>query len=74
MPANNPAIKKAEQILIDNGIETDEAGIVLQAIGYALLDMELYPEEKKPYNERTNDEEEIKVVEGEYQQKSNHYF
>lgn len=36
--------KKAEQILIDNGIEPDEASIVLQAIGYALLDIELYPE------------------------------
>lgn len=33
---------KAEQILIDNGIERDEAEAVLQAIGYALLDIELY--------------------------------
>lgn len=54
MPANNPAIKKAEQILIDNGIETDEADIVLQAIGYALLDMELYPEEKTEYIKPAN--------------------
>jgi len=38
-------IKKAEQVLIDNGIEPDEASTVLQAIGYALLDTELYPEE-----------------------------
>ena len=30
-------IKKAEQILIDNGIEADEADVVLQAIGYALI-------------------------------------
>ena len=37
-------LKKAEQILIDNGIEADEAQDVLQAIGYALLDTELYPE------------------------------
>lgn len=37
-------IKKAEQILIDNGIEEDEADVVLQAIGYALLDKELYSE------------------------------
>jgi hypothetical protein len=37
-------IKAAEQILIDNGIEEEEAGTVLQAIGYALLDTELYPE------------------------------
>lgn len=33
----------AEQILIDNGIDPDEASIVLQALGYALLDVELYP-------------------------------
>ena len=36
-------IKKSEQVLIDNGIESDEAGIVLQAIGYTLVDIELYP-------------------------------
>lgn len=35
-------IKKAEQILVDNGIEADEADTVLQAIGYALLNTELY--------------------------------
>ena len=34
----------AEQVLVDNGIERDEADTVLQAIGYALLDTELYPE------------------------------
>ena len=38
-------IKKAEQVLIDNGIEADEASSVLQALGYVLLDEELYPEE-----------------------------
>lgn len=38
-------IRKAEQILIDNGIEDDEAAVVLQAIGYALLDTELYPDD-----------------------------
>lgn len=37
--------KQAKEILEDNGIPADEAGIVLQAIGYALLDKELYPEE-----------------------------
>lgn len=37
---------KAEQCLIDNGIEPDEAPIVLQALGYILLDEELYPEEE----------------------------
>lgn len=35
-------IKRAEQVLIDNGIDADEADIVLQAIGYTLLDVELY--------------------------------
>lgn len=36
-------IKNAKQVLIDNGIEEDEADVVLQAIGYTLLDTELYP-------------------------------
>ena len=35
-------IKAAEQILIDNGIESDEASTVLQEIGFALLDQDLY--------------------------------
>ena len=35
-------IKKAEQVLIDNGIDADEADVVLQALGYVLLDEELY--------------------------------
>lgn len=35
---------KAEQCLIDNGIEPDEASVVLQALGYILLDEELYKE------------------------------
>lgn len=35
----------AEKVLIDNGIDADEAGIVLQAIGYTLLNAELYPED-----------------------------
>lgn len=39
-------IGRAEQCLIDNGIEPDEAPIVLQALGYILLDEELYPEEE----------------------------
>lgn len=36
-------IEKAELVLVDNGIEASEAQTVLQAIGYALLDTELYP-------------------------------
>ena len=40
-------IKNAEQVLVDNGIEEDEADTVLQAIGYTLLDVELYPDSDK---------------------------
>ena len=36
-------IKRTKQVLIDNGIEEDEADAVLQAIGYTLIDTELYP-------------------------------
>lgn len=36
-------VEQAEKILIDNGIEKDEAPTVLQALGYALMDTELYP-------------------------------
>ena len=41
-------LKKAEKILVDNGIEEEEASTVLQAVGYALLDTELYPESELP--------------------------
>lgn len=37
------AIKRTEKVLEDNGIEADEVQSVLQAIGYSLLDCELYP-------------------------------
>lgn len=37
-------LARAEQVLEDNGIEPDECSTVLQAIGYVLLDAELYPE------------------------------
>lgn len=46
MKITKEQIKAAEQVLIDNGIEADEAQTVLQAIGYTLLDEELYPEEE----------------------------
>lgn len=36
-------VKAAEQVLIDNGIDADEASTVLQALGFALLDQDLYP-------------------------------
>lgn len=41
------SLKKAEQCLIDNGIEPDEAETVLQVLGYILLDKELYPTSKE---------------------------
>lgn len=40
-------IKRAQQVLVDNGIEPDEANEVLQAIGYVLLDVELFPESNR---------------------------
>ena len=36
-------LNKAMQVLKDNGIDEDECEIVLQALGYALLDTELFP-------------------------------
>lgn len=41
---NKNKVEAAEKVLVDNGIEEDEASTVLQAIGYSLLDTELYPE------------------------------
>lgn len=40
---NPEDIQRAEQVLTDNGV--DDPDIVLQAIGYTLLDVELYPED-----------------------------
>ena len=37
-------IERTLEVLIDNGIENEEAETVLQAIGYTLLDAELFPE------------------------------
>lgn len=37
-------IHKAKQCLMDNGLDEDDAHSVLQAIGYILLDEELFPE------------------------------
>jgi hypothetical protein len=45
IPIDTKKWKAAENVLIDNGIDLDEADVVLQAIGYTLLDMELYPED-----------------------------
>lgn len=38
---NSENIKRSLQVLIDNGIDRSEAGTVLQAIGYTLIDTEL---------------------------------
>lgn len=38
---NAENIKRALQILINNGIEESDAGVVLQAIGYTLIDTDL---------------------------------
>lgn len=37
-------IDNALKVLCDNGIDEDEAATVLQAIGYTLIDTELFPE------------------------------
>ena len=43
---NEETIKKAVKVLQDNGIEEwEDACVVLQAIGYVLLDTELFPED-----------------------------
>jgi len=44
MKITQDGIKAAEKVLADNGIEEDEVKTVLQAVGYALADVELYPE------------------------------
>lgn len=44
----------AEHVFTDNGIEPDEAPIVLQALGYVLLDTELYPEKEAPLPDSNN--------------------
>lgn len=41
--ATRRAVAAAEKVLVDNGIEEDEAATVLQAVGYALAGIELYP-------------------------------
>ena len=41
----NEAVQAAELVLVDNGLDDDDAAEVLRAIGYVLLDCELYPAE-----------------------------
>lgn len=40
-------VAAAKQCLVDNGVEPDEAETVLQALGYILMDKELFPEAEK---------------------------
>ena len=37
-------VNKASQCLIDNGIDEDDACVILQALGYILLNEELFQE------------------------------
>lgn len=43
-PYGDARVKSAERCLIDNGIEESEAKVVLQALGYILMDTDFYPE------------------------------
>lgn len=43
-------IVAAEKVLLDNGIDADEVQVVLQALGYALLDLELYDMENDEHS------------------------
>lgn len=43
-------IEAAEKILIDNGIEPDEASIVLESIGFALLNKDIYVHGYRAHN------------------------
>lgn len=52
MSISKEAIKKAERCLVDNGIEPDEAQTVLQALGYILMDQELYPDKEVDFDVR----------------------
>ena len=45
-PPSSDCVRAAEKILIDNGIDQDEADTVLQAVGYA-FDLELYEGREK---------------------------
>ena len=46
-------VKIAKKVLVDNGIAEDEAETVLQAVGYALLDEELFPENESADTTKT---------------------
>ena len=45
-------IDKALDCLVDNGIDPDDAEIVLQALGYILIDTELFPDQPNNGNQK----------------------
>ena len=38
-------LRRAEQVLLDNGIDYDDVMYVLRQVGLALLDTDLYPKD-----------------------------
>ena len=50
MLISSDQIRKAEKILVDNGLDNEDAMEVLTAIGYVLLGKDLYTEEGAPKN------------------------
>lgn len=67
-------IKAAEQCLIDNGIEPDEAATVLQAIGQILMDEELYSNAKHHNISFSFCEEQVNIYVDVIDQRSAHAF
>lgn len=68
---DNDKITAAEKCLIDNGIDPDEASIVLQAIGYILLDTELYPDTERKIKKAINIQWDIDPEEQRYMEEEN---
>ena len=59
MNFNEWKVNKAEQILIDNGIAADKAKDVLQTVGFALLDEDIYKPKYRAHNiqwDKTDDD------------------
>lgn len=75
MKITKATIRKAEKVLKDNGIAKDEAATVLQALGYVLMDAELYPESGEVYVKPDRDDilEAYKNLTGEDQDKITAY-
>lgn len=54
--------RRAMQVLIDNGVEEDEAEVVLRAIGHTLLDEELFPDGEGDFGEECEETAEGDLV------------